>query len=107
MNSRRGRRRRRKKAVAAGQPGQIYLREAGRRRRPWLALALVIIALLAGLAVFYAVAKAEAAQPKQATEAVALRVDQAELLRRSTFEERMAREQPGADDVSATGPAPR
>jgi len=66
MSARRDRRRRRKNAVAAGQPSRIYLREAGRRRRPWLALALLVILLIAGLATLYALAKGEAPRPERA-----------------------------------------
>lgn len=59
MSSHRDRRRRRKNAVAAGQPSQIYLREAGRRRRPWLVLVVLALLLIAGLAALYALAKGD------------------------------------------------
>ncbi len=59
MSYRRDRRRRRKNAVAAGQPNQIYLREASRRRSPWLAVGLLAVLLIVAAATLYALAEGQ------------------------------------------------
>ena len=66
MSYRRDRRRRRKNAVAAGQPNQIYLREASRRRRPWLAVGLLAVLLIAAAATLYALAEGQSPQAERA-----------------------------------------
>lgn len=47
-------RRTRKRTAAPAEPPQIYLREAGRRRRPWRFLAFAGGVILIGAAALYA-----------------------------------------------------